>query len=111
MKTYTLTVSVPVLVRVSVDAESVDDAQRLAVYAPDTDMVIDAARMGTYDRRNVQVKEIEVEGKVVPKDDAPADCCRCVQRFGSEKRGGIEHEGHNLCSSCFFELAVAKHEF
>lgn len=42
---------------------------------------------------------------------ANADCCRCLDRFGSEKRGGIEHGGHNLCSSCFFEMAIAKHEF
>jgi hypothetical protein len=49
---------------------------------------------------------------------APRDCCRCVQQdalsdgwTGSKRRGGIEHEGHNLCSSCFFEVAIAKHEF
>lgn len=45
------------------------------------------------------------------KEIAPADCCRCVYRFGSKKRGGIEHEGHQLCSSCFFEMAIAKHKF
>ena len=61
MKTYTATVSVPVLVRVSVEAENIDEAQQLALSAPDTDMVIDAAGWGKYDNRNVQVTEIEID--------------------------------------------------
>ncbi len=59
-KTYIATVSVPILVRVSVEAENIDEATISAVYAADMDMVIDAAQWGRFDSRNVQVTEIEV---------------------------------------------------
>ena len=63
------------------------------------------------EQRRTTLRTLKGIRKEAEERAAPADCCRCLERFGSEKRGGIDHEGHHLCSSCFFEMAIAKHEF
>jgi hypothetical protein len=41
----------------------------------------------------------------------PDWCERCLERSGTKRPGGIQHDGHELCSSCYFELAVVNQDW
>ena len=50
-----------------------------------------------------------VQGTLVKAERG--NCERCMYRSYSQKVGGIQHDGVEYCSSCFFEVTIAKQEF
>ena len=58
MATYTVTVSVPVLVTVRVEAKTIADAESIAIHKPNTSDIVNAAEWGRFGN-DVQIAAIE----------------------------------------------------
>jgi hypothetical protein len=63
MGKYIATVSVPVLVRVAVEAENIEAAKESAPYCVEAVQVIDAAQWGRFENERIRIYEIEEQGE------------------------------------------------